>query len=478
MWRGRPLHFGPSVATHDGPVNPVRTAARAGGAAIARLDARAIRGGTHESISIDLRIGLRRMHAAGGPRSRRADVGCGRHHRRHSHCRCHLGLFDRGFRPNPNANSITLNVRYYQSNDAKPPAGLRACSQLVVPASTSVSFDLGTQCGLTSADDNFGMFVLEDAASPKVNPFFAYSRTQTPTGIGFSVEGFPIGNFSSQNANVLGLRSLAASPQYRSNCFVASLGEPVTVSVKLFQAGASPETQIGSTITYALGAFQTHRILDVFAAALGVAVGAAPDKTNVRAQFTNSLSDGAAFIAFCTLETSSNGSADFRIAKSLDARDRRELRLACYAQDTCGTVTATNPPEITDITKKGIHYLLIDQPDFVKCDIVAGARTNDLEIMLRGPGDPTTAPQFDVSALPPPYNAPPYTSGGVAATSFYVYTGEKSTIDGGATTRWFIDVSFNQASADKTVPIPYGITCTSGNGVSVPWRLTTGTANP
>jgi len=371
---------------------------------------------------------------------------------------------------NPNANSITLNVRYYQSNDGAPPAGLRPCTSLFVPALTSLSFDLGSQCSLNNVSDNFGMFILEDAATPRINSFFAYSRTQTSTGIGFSAEGFPIGNFSGAPANVLGLRTSSGAPNYRSNCFVAALGESVDYQIRLWQGGVSPETPIGGQITGTLGPYQMDRILDVFAAALGVPVGSAGNFTNVRANFTNSTGDGAGFIGFCTLETSANGSADFRIAKSDDGFDSRQARVACYGQDSCGsnTVSAINPAQITDTTKKNIHYLILDQPDYVQCSLVS-PRINDLEIMLRGPGNTLSAPQFAT--------APPFSSGGVGATSVYIYTGEKSTIALGATTRWYLDVSFRQGGT-ATTPINYGITCRSGNGVTVPWLGTTGPANP
>jgi hypothetical protein len=70
--------------------------------------------------------------------------------------------------------------------------------------------------------------------------------------------------------------------------------------------------------------------------------------------------------------------------------------------------------------------------------------------------------------LPAPYNIAPYTAGGSGATGFYIYTGEKSTIDSGITTRWFIDVTASGAGS-PTFPINYGIKCFSGNGISVPW---------
>ena len=209
---------------------------------------------------------------------------------------------------NPNPAPITLNVRYYQSIDATAPAGLRACTQVALLADQSSSFDLGAQCGLNGTDDDFGMLVLEDAA--QTNEFFAYARTQTPDGIGFSVEGFPSGNFSGAPADVLGLRALAAAPNYRSNCFVSTLADAVTDwHLDLIQSGT--ETVLGST-SGSLGPFQTTRILDVFAS-----LGLSGDFTNVRATFSTTDVSQPSFIGFCTLETSSNGSADFRVAKSM-----------------------------------------------------------------------------------------------------------------------------------------------------------------
>jgi hypothetical protein len=213
------------------------------------------------------------------------------------------------FVQNPNSGAVTLNVRYYQSNNGTPPAGLRPCAQVTLQANQSSFFDVGAQCGLNGLNDDFGMIILEDASPGKTNSFFAYSRTQTPTGLGFSVEGFPTENFSGAAADALGLQNLAAAPNYRSNCFVSSLSDPVNWQLQLVQSGT--ETVLGST-SGSLAAFQTTRILDVFSS-----LGLSGDFSNVRARFTTTDVSQPAFVSFCTLETTSNGSADFRIAKSL-----------------------------------------------------------------------------------------------------------------------------------------------------------------
>src|SRR5690348_5810597 len=119
------------------------------------------------------------------------------------------------------SGALTLNVDYYDANGLAT-AGKRTCSQLVVQPNEARAFTLSAQCTL-GAGSHFGLLVLEDAAVEKINLFTAYSRTQTPQGQGFSIEGFPIGNFSGQIASVVGLKRVAAAPVFQTNCFIAAL---------------------------------------------------------------------------------------------------------------------------------------------------------------------------------------------------------------------------------------------------------------
>ncbi len=356
---------------------------------------------------------------------------------------------------NPNATVLTLDVKFYEAVTSSVP-GQRTCSQFVAAANTATILTLGTQCTL-GAGNHHGLLILEDAAAQKVNVFTVYSRSQTPQGNGFSVEGFPVGNFSGAGAGVVGLRRTKSGANYQSNCFVAALGEAVDYQIDL--RNGADNTLLGNAITGSLAPYQMRRHLDVFTAA-GLANA---DYTNVRAVFDNTNAGNPAFVAFCTVQESITFGADFRIAKSTDALDNRQRRAICYGQDACGTVTTTDPAQITDVTKKVIHQTMIAHPDYVKCELVSG-RIGDLEIQLRGPGDTFLSPVFPSS--------PPFDSGGNNKTSFYVFTGHRndSTLNtGGYATRWFIDVSYREGSANSTVPIPYGITCQAGNGITVPW---------
>lgn len=383
---------------------------------------------------------------------------------------------------NAGSTDLTLGVTYYLSSTSEMPNAAIACKPLSVPHNQVVSFDPAAQCNnqlpTIPPTNFFGSMVLVDNTSTyKTNTFFAYSRAEkvpgtTFEGNGFSIEGFPVGNFSSATADVIGLKRTAAFPNYATNCFVDALNEQVDFEVILSQGDGTLIGTYPSSGFVALGPYQTVRLPDIFSLA-GAPAG---DYSNVRATFVNS--DNSAMIGFCTVEATGSGSADFRIAKATDARDLRQARLACYGMDSCGaTVPSTlNPAEITDASLKNIHYAIFDQPDFIKCDLVADSTTmSDLEMTLRGPGDPISSPTF---TLPAGFTGSPYTAGGSGATGFYIYTGEKSTISSGATTRWYIDVQVRSGVVSPPLPLKYGIKCSSGNGISVPWLGTTAAATP
>jgi hypothetical protein len=354
---------------------------------------------------------------------------------------------------NAGSGDITVNVKYYAAIDIVAAPGLRPCTALAVPANRTASFSLATQCTLGTAS-TFGMLVLEDAAAEKINAFSAFSRTQAVSaatfGNGFSVEAFPAGNFSSANSGVIGTKRLApvvgGFPGFTTNCFVGALGEAVDYQIRLFDEDTG--TQIGSDLIGTLQPYQNRRYSDIIAL-----VGGPATIDNVRVRFMNPT-NGAALVGLCTVQENRYLGADFRIAKAIDADDNRQRRTICYSQTTCGTLD--NLTNINDVALRSVHQTLIAQPDYVKCELV-GPRVNDLEMRLRGPGD-----AFSSTVV----------AGGNNLTSFYAFTGHRGEVNNGFVTRWFIDVSFREGG-NTTTPIPYGITCHSGNGVTVPWFLRT-----
>ena len=210
---------------------------------------------------------------------------------------------------NPNGGAITVTPVFYDAQNTGSP-GPKPCTSLSIGANVTRTFTLPAQCALP-AGSNFGLLVLSETTG--TNRFYGYARTQTPQGVGFSTEGFPIENFNDQLQHAIGLKRVAASgglPANQTNCFVATLGDGVSYELRLFDG--TTNVQLGSTLSGSLAAFQQYRYLDVFALA-GVAAG---DKTNVRAQFTNLTGNKKKLIGFCTVQENTTFSADFRIAKS------------------------------------------------------------------------------------------------------------------------------------------------------------------
>jgi hypothetical protein len=362
---------------------------------------------------------------------------------------------------NPNAAPIALVFNFYEAKTSPTP-GKRTCSNVSLAAFETKLVRLGTQCTLTAASHH-GLLILEDAAAQKVNRFYAFARTEGFNGNGFTVEGFPIGNFSGAGVGTNGLKRQAAAPVYQTNCFVAALGEAVDYSITLTEPSASGT--IGNVITGSLLPYEMVRYLDIFTAA-GLPPG---DVSLTRATFNNTNAGEPAFIAFCTVQESTYFGADFRIAKGDDAEDRRQKRLVCYSQSPCGTaVTGTGETAIPDAATKFIHAFYATPPDYIRCDLVS-TRLADLEMRVRGPGDVFVSPLFTSGAG----GTGVFDSGGSDKTTFYIFTGFRNAFSAangndGQTARLFIDVSFRETGT-ATFPIPYGITCTSGNGISIPY---------
>jgi hypothetical protein len=351
---------------------------------------------------------------------------------------------------NATGGPFPIDVLFYEANTSSTP-GLKTCAQLTPAGGAAVVFALNTQCTLTPGQNHHGMLVLRSAPLYDYFTFWAYSRSQTPGGNGFSVEGFPIGSFSGAPALVEGLKRQAAAPVYQSNCFVGALDEAVSYQIALFD----PTTgiQIGNNVSGTLQPWEMVRYLDIFA----VAGAPAGDRSNVRAYFNSQNFPPHALVGFCTVQESTYFGADFRIAKSPDALDNRERRL--YGHGLTGNALNAAQSTITDVAQKNIHPMFIAPPDAVRCDI-GGPNAAQLEIQVRGPGNMLTAPVFAGGPSP----------GGDNQTYFFINTGPRSAWSG-ATDRVYVDVGRRDTSV-MPAPIGYGLRCYAGNGFSVPWVAT------
>jgi hypothetical protein len=282
-------------------------------------------------------------------------------------------------------------------------------------------------------------------------------RTANPFGIGFSVEAYPIGHIGggSNYSEVLGLKRAAATmsaPAYQSNCFVATLDDPVDYQIQVYSGLGN------GVINGTLLPFQMRRYLDVFATA-GVPAGDVDDRTVTVFVKTNSAQFSHTLISFCTVQDNTSFGADFRIAKSFDGADPSRVRTMCYgtlgnvgAQGCSSNLNAT-PPTLFNLTVKDRWLTMLYAPDTVRCTL-AGPRVADLEIQL-------------VESYPTNLVA-----GGNQAPSFTYITPKRSATNFGNHQYYWIDVSFREGGAN-ILPIPYGINCTAGNGMAALYFLGT-----
>ena len=205
---------------------------------------------------------------------------------------------------NAGAAAIDVDVRFDEA-DNLPQAGSHACSPLTIPANATRLMTLASQCGLDAAS-HFGMLAIDDSASPRSHPFTVFSRSQTPAGVGFSVEGYPAAWFRGPPRFVGGLKRSSSGAHYQSNCFVGALDSGVNYRIDLSDVNG---TALGSPLTGSLPPHHLRRYLDVFSAA-GAPAG---DYTEVTATFSET-SGSASFVGFCTMQESVTFGADFRIA--------------------------------------------------------------------------------------------------------------------------------------------------------------------
>ena len=270
---------------------------------------------------------------------------------------------------NPNAGAITVHPTFYEAQNLPSP-GPKACNNLTLGASRSSQFSVATLCALP-AGSNFGLLILAEATGTQ--RFYGYARTQTPQGVGFSTEGFPIENFNDQLQHVTGLKRVAASgglPANQTNCFVATLGDAVSYELRLLDGATN--AQLGGTLSGSLQPFQQFRYLDVFALA-GVSAG---NKTNVRAQFTNLTGAKKKLIGFCTVQENTTFSADFRIAKSFGGTPQNAFVQGGNAFGTTALLGTTDnqPLNINVNNQRVMRY----QPVAPSPNIVGGFVNNDV----------------------------------------------------------------------------------------------------
>lgn len=337
-----------------------------------------------------------------------------------------------------NHGSVTadISVTFYAASGSA--VGSKYCGTVAVPVGQTVEQSIAALCALPlPGGSQFGQLYLYEV-NPENVPFSAFSRVQTFSGNGFSVEGFKVGTLTGTDSTnyATGLRRQAGAPGYTSNCFIGSVGEAVDVNWGLQTAGG---TTLGAAQSVSIPANGMVRLSDVFAV-----VGApAGDYSNVSAYFSENTAAGEpGFMAFCTVQNNSSFDADFRIAKDPNPADARVRKFPFASSTGLGAGLA-----VAFYGDQQVLGMNLQHPDWVQCAINASTPTN-FEMRLKDPSGAVVA-------------------GGSGVNSFgEVYLGERSQH---ATGMWRLEIE--SANGLETFPSPYSVSCQTGNGTNSPVYL-------
>lgn len=331
--------------------------------------------------------------------------------------------------------SVSVNAVYYGATGTADAGAPLNCGNINIPSGRTESFDIASLCSFSGAS-NFGTLRLVEGDNKDTHPIAAYTRVQSFTGNGFSIEGFPLADFSNSvgNSVVLGLRRDAAEPGYGSNCFASSIGDPVNVTMSLFD---SANAAVGTPYTFTLAANETQRVLDVFAT-VGAPEG---DYSNVRAQFSLAAGNvgNPSFSAFCTVQNNTSFDADFRIAKTVAPDDQSHLYFVAQ------TDNGLNGPFVIPAGMKAVYAVFLKHPDYFQCRIT-GDGADKSEIQIKDPSGTIVAGGDNVKTIP----------------KFYL--GNKLDINNGGNGIWFVEMGTKDGLGDDKSRL----TCSSGAGMTRP----------
>ncbi|MDZ4325319.1 MAG: hypothetical protein U1A73_09935 [Pseudomonas sp.] len=358
-------------------------------------------------------------------------------------------------------NALTITPKYYPSNGTTQAPNHIDCPTFNIPAGKTVTFlTLLQMCPtLATALATGSQFGFLYTSSTSSGPYAGFSRAATPQGNGFTVEAFPASTFTSADSFVNGIRRAAAtpsSPTYQTNCFMANLNEvtPAGTATTIHYTLYNSSSAVIGSGDVVLSPGQHVRLSDIFT------VGGAPagDHIDASIRFEElNPNEEPSLMTFCTVQENTTLGADFRIAKQevgagglgypgdvIGSQDNHVSRETRVAADGVG-----RPFEIGTGSSANTHVIYFRHPDYVKCELLDTNNARHVD----GYGLEMRLLNQDGQAL----------AGGASETGWGdYYLGDKNDRNGGANTRYTIEVESNGLNTGAVRS--YKLHCQSGSG--------------
>lgn len=352
---------------------------------------------------------------------------------------------------NPVSNLIsTPDVTFVPADagSASPPGAVSCAKPTVLPLS-STSFDLRTACGLGTAAIDGTVHVrtrhqqggVERLSATAVVEYLSRTFANTVEQR-VAVEGIPMAAFPG-NANDQMVDGLDEGPPgtSRTDCYVVTGldGSGAGGAWVRLQLRDEQNAPIGNDVLFAARPFALRKVEDVFRQA-GVS-GTVRGGVRARVGF---LGRDDHVLAYCKTQHQRNvlkqPGVSYHVALPLEPSGPTRGRATTADTDLVGaafTVTGT---------ESAAHALFVRHPDRLRCT-VRSTSPSPLKVALRDPGLNWVV------------------DNGMSDTG-WVDVPLKSAVAAGTSDVWALHVE--QVTPTSNTPIPYTVTCESGNGMSKP----------
>jgi hypothetical protein len=353
-----------------------------------------------------------------------------------------------------NHELTTTKARVFWVGDrGGPNPGRRTCSSVSVAARSMIAVDVPSLCGLSAAPGVGMLVVMVDSSTPARLSARALVDATSPATGGLlqtvSVDGVPLANFEGTESRLTagGLRSRGAvAPQeLLTDCFVGSFFDGsgaggMLARVTLEDASG---TALGSKLT-SLKPFELVRFPDVFGS-----MGITGAVQGVQAEFAFTGKNDA-LVAFCVTAQEGMDKKDRTLVVSMGqaASPQDEARRRAFA----ATGTPALRPFIMpggSLAAKQFHGVYVRHPDVVRCRVSTHPSHPELEITAFSPDRVSTS------------------GTSTSATEVEFATTPRGAVNGGTADLWGLEVAYPSGTTPIAGSVPYGITCSSGNGTSL-----------
>jgi hypothetical protein len=387
---------------------------------------------------------------------------------------------------NPSDKRLTAHALYVGAEGtpfASSQGGVVFCTSTPLDPGQSVATTLSSLCPISTADvENMGYVRFIVFGGFDAAPIEVSSLVDVRGGAHFAVDAVPTAAFDpgrtiGERERTLRVRDLIGDVQPTmpvelfAHCAVATQGEAKEVIVQLQEYSTGVAVPVGNLMSVSLAPWRMEILGDIFRRA-GLPAGRS---ANVTAEFyaapgpsPTSFADGAALIAWCSVEDRASRHEDVRLAETPAPRDHGRWRGVVRADSEFG-VGPFHFGYALPLGTKARMSVYLRHEDRVRCHLTESVLKPNAGVV----------PWQELRVIDPDGNV--VAGGNDQSDTGIFFTGPKNGTGRGVNGRWTLEISWREGLPGDFSGIPkrhrfnvFGIECTSTNGLSQLLPLDTG----